>query len=70
MFPQLYTDGADRHVIFHLIFQLDLLPNWTTLALQRVGERGGPTGPEEELSEMEIGWLVEGLQLACFYFPE
>lgn len=67
---QMYVDGSDRHVIFHLIFQLDLLPNWTELALQRVGDPHGPQNPDEELTETERQWFLEGLRLACFYFPE
>ncbi|BGP40011.1 hypothetical protein JCM10450v2_003991 [Rhodotorula kratochvilovae] len=64
-----YVTGADVHMTFHELMQLELLPNWTDIALQRVGEPGGPQSVEEEVSETELSWFVEGLQHACYYHP-
>jgi hypothetical protein len=36
--------------------QLELLPSWTFLALQRVGSPGGPVSEEFEVSEEELDW--------------
>ncbi|KAK4047722.1 hypothetical protein OIV83_005230 [Microbotryomycetes sp. JL201] len=70
LYSKLYTTGADSHMIFHQFFQLELLPDWTTLALQRVGSDPGPKSVEEELTTTELEWLIEGLQLDCFYTPD
>ncbi|GAA6048232.1 hypothetical protein JCM3770_006495 [Rhodotorula araucariae] len=64
-----YVTGADVHMTFHELMQLELLPNWTDIALQRVGEHGGPQSIDEEVSERELHWFVEGLQHACYYHP-
>jgi hypothetical protein len=40
---------------YHLVWQLELLPGWTELCLQRFGESGGPE-EETELSEIELDW--------------
>ncbi|KAM0787683.1 hypothetical protein ACM66B_003746 [Microbotryomycetes sp. NB124-2] len=61
---------TDGHMIFHQFFQLELLPDWTTLALQRFGSVPGPRTIEEELSSTELEWMIEGLQLDCFYTPD
>ncbi|KAK4056861.1 hypothetical protein OIO90_002111 [Microbotryomycetes sp. JL221] len=70
LYSKLYTCGADGHMIFHQFFQLELLPDWTTLALQRFGSVPGPRSPEEEVTPTELEWFIEGLQLDCFYTPE
>lgn len=41
---------------YHNLFQMELNPEWTKMALQRIGEPGGPTSIEEELTETEISW--------------
>ncbi|GAA5851208.1 hypothetical protein JCM8547_004167 [Rhodosporidiobolus lusitaniae] len=64
-----YVVGVDVHMTFHELYALELLPNWTELAMQRIGP-GGPTCPEEEVSETELSWFIEGLQHACFYHPK
>lgn len=43
-------------MIFHHTFQLEHNPEWTKMALQRVGDIGGPISTEEEVSEAELGW--------------
>lgn len=57
-YAKMYTQGADGHMVFHTAFQLELTPDWTSLALQKVGEPGGPTTKEDELSETELSWCV------------
>ncbi|GAA5897072.1 hypothetical protein JCM8208_006161 [Rhodotorula glutinis] len=64
-----YVDGADAHMTFHELLQLELLPDWTKLVLQRVGERGGPGSVDEEVTETELSWFIEGLQHACYFHP-
>ncbi|GJN89300.1 hypothetical protein Rhopal_002280-T1 [Rhodotorula paludigena] len=64
-----YVAGADVHMTFHELYQLELLPEWTKLALQRVGDIGGPLSAEEEVNEVELGWFIEGLQHSCYYHP-
>ena len=49
---------------------MELLPDWTTLALQRLGQVPGPQTIDEELTSTELEWLIEGLQLDCFYTPD
>lgn len=45
-----------RPLLYHLVVQLELLPNWTSLVVQRVGETGGPREKEYEVSEQELDW--------------
>ncbi|ORY62706.1 hypothetical protein BCR35DRAFT_326679 [Leucosporidium creatinivorum] len=68
-YAKMYTQGADGHMVFHTAFQLELTPDWTSLALQKVGEPGGPATKEDEVSETELSWLIEALQIACYYTP-
>lgn len=55
-YSQLYLASSDKHVVHHLTIQLELLPNWTILACQRVGDPGGPLTSEFELTEEELDW--------------
>ncbi|BGP31983.1 hypothetical protein JCM10296v2_003762 [Rhodotorula toruloides] len=64
-----YVVGADVHMAFHEVYQLEHLPNWTKLALQRVGEPGGPLSADEQVTETELSWFIEGLQHACYFHP-
>lgn len=50
------ADSTDTHMTYHNLFQMELNPEWTKMALQRIGEPGGPTNIEEELTETEISW--------------
>lgn len=52
---------------YHLVWQLELLPGWTELCLQRYGETDGPVTEDLELSETELNWLHKGLHCASFY---
>lgn len=38
--------------------QLEMLPNWSIWATQRVGTPGGPISSEYELTEVELDWCV------------
>ncbi|KAM0752687.1 hypothetical protein T439DRAFT_323299 [Meredithblackwellia eburnea MCA 4105] len=66
---QLFLSSTDKHMVYQLTVQLELLPNWVELACQRLGHPGGPTDAEFEVSEEELEWLAKGLQVACFYTP-
>lgn len=57
-YSQLYLASSDKHVVHHLTIQLELLPGWTTLVTQRVGEPDGPLTEEFELTEEELDWCV------------
>jgi hypothetical protein len=41
-----------------MLMQLEMLPDWTTYAAQRVGSPGGPISQEYELTEDELDWCV------------
>ncbi|KAL8277955.1 hypothetical protein RQP46_009587 [Phenoliferia psychrophenolica] len=66
---KIYLTGVDAHMIYHHVFQLEHNPKWTQMALQRVGDPGGPVDETEAVTDVELSWFVEGLQHACFYTP-
>ncbi|GAA5840094.1 hypothetical protein JCM11251_000603 [Rhodosporidiobolus azoricus] len=68
-YSELYTSSRDPHMCYHVIFSLEVLPTWTTLAVQRHGEPGGPAAPDLEVSETELDWFTKGLIAASFYHP-
>lgn len=68
-YSKIYLGGADAHMLFHHTFQMEHNPKWTKMALQRVGEVDGPLDHSEEVLENELTWLIEGLELACYYMP-
>jgi hypothetical protein len=41
-----------------MLMALEMLPEWTTFAAQRIGTEGGPMAPEYELTENELDWFV------------
>lgn len=45
-------------MIFHHAFQLEHNPQWTRMALERVGDPGGPLDDLEEVTDVELGWSV------------
>lgn len=55
-YSRLYLSSQDKHVVHHLTMQLELLPSWTTLAVQTVGQPGGPVSAEFEVSNEELDW--------------
>lgn len=57
-YSQLFLSSRDLHMTYHLIWQLELLPNWIKLAVQRFEEPGGPENVDLELSETELNWCV------------
>ncbi len=65
----LYVSSRDPHQTYHLAFQLELIPNWTTIAVQKFGDNPGPDSAELELSPTELDWLENGLAVAAFYHP-
>lgn len=67
---QIYTCGHDRHLIFHHAFQMELNPVWTTMVLQRFGDVPGPESLDDEVTDVEVAWFIEGLQHACYYMPQ
>ncbi|KAL8293563.1 hypothetical protein RQP46_000264 [Phenoliferia psychrophenolica] len=68
-YSQLYLSSHDRHMVYHLAWQLELIPNWTTLVVQRWGEMPGPASADLEVTETELDWFERGLSVAAFYHP-
>lgn len=68
-YAKTYVGGDDLHMIYHHYFQLEHNVAWATMALQQVGEPGGPQCQDEVVTELERAWLVEGLELMSFYSP-
>ncbi|KAM0752855.1 hypothetical protein T439DRAFT_346629 [Meredithblackwellia eburnea MCA 4105] len=66
---KVYTECLDRHLLYHMVIQIQLLTPWVQMVVQRVGEPGGPVSPEYEVSELELDWFTEALKLACYYTP-
>jgi hypothetical protein len=58
---QLYSVSLDPNQTYFLAWQLELIPSWTLLAVQRYGEVGGPATRDVELTETELDWCVPGL---------
>lgn len=56
--PQLYSVSLDPNQTYFLAWQLELIPHWTLLAVQRYGEDGGPATRDVELTETELDWCV------------
>jgi hypothetical protein len=50
----MYTGSRDPHITCHIVWQLEILPHWTAMAVQPIGEPGGPVLPELEVSEVEL----------------
>ncbi|GAA5860241.1 hypothetical protein JCM3774_000354 [Rhodotorula dairenensis] len=64
---QLLCGSRDKHNVFHLLAQLSPLSSWTTLVSLRIGQPGGPTSEEFEVSEEEADWFRMALELSLFY---
>ena len=60
---QLYLRSRDKHLLHHLIVELNLLPDWTLLASQRVGDADGPRATEDEMTDLELETCVSSLSL-------
>jgi len=67
-YAKTFSDSFDKHVLYHLFTQLEVLP-WVQLVVQRCGSPLGPETPEYEISETELGWFTRALEIACFYSP-
>jgi hypothetical protein len=46
-----------------MLMQLEMLPEWSIWANQRINSPGGPTSQEYEVTESELDWFVD--TLAC-----
>jgi len=70
-YAQLYMSSKDKHVVYHAMCQLDLVPNWPAIVVEKCGPVPGvgPSSPEFELTDQELDWLESGLTLASFYHP-
>ncbi|GAA5827864.1 hypothetical protein JCM3770_006897, partial [Rhodotorula araucariae] len=68
-YAQLYLQSQDKHLVHHMLMQLEMLPDWTTWAAQRVGQPGGPIAVEYEVSVEELDWFQQALELSSYYTP-
>ncbi|BGP55675.1 hypothetical protein JCM8202v2_003280 [Rhodotorula sphaerocarpa] len=70
-YSKVFYDSLDKHVVYHLFTQLEVLPNWVAMAAQREGEMTefGPLPSECVLTETELDWFTSALELACFFTP-
>ncbi|KDE06598.1 hypothetical protein MVLG_03094 [Microbotryum lychnidis-dioicae p1A1 Lamole] len=68
-YAKAYMTGADLHMIYHQFYNLELVQDWTTLAQEKLGKVPGPTASEEVVTEQEKQWLIEGLEMTCYYHP-
>ncbi|GAA5934975.1 hypothetical protein JCM3775_004664 [Rhodotorula graminis] len=66
---ELYIMSRDPHLTYHVVWQLEVIPNWPSVVVQRFGEQEGPSSPELEVSDTELDWLDKGLVCASFYHP-
>ncbi|BGO93696.1 hypothetical protein NBRC10512_006577 [Rhodotorula toruloides] len=66
---ELYLTSRDPHLTYHVIFSLEILPNWTAIAVQRFGETDGPFSPDLELTDEELDWIDKGLIVGSYYHP-
>ncbi|GAA5920953.1 hypothetical protein JCM3775_004019 [Rhodotorula graminis] len=69
-YAQLYLQSQDKHLVHHMIMELEMLPEWTTWAAQRVGQPGGPVSEEYEVSVDELDWFQQALELSSYYTPK
>ncbi|GAA5979583.1 hypothetical protein JCM11641_007877 [Rhodosporidiobolus odoratus] len=69
-YAQLYLQSQDKHLVHHMLMQQEMLPEWTTLAAQRIGTPGGPPTEEYELTENELDWFQQALELSSYYTPK
>ncbi|BGP51267.1 hypothetical protein JCM10450v2_007196 [Rhodotorula kratochvilovae] len=69
-YAQLYLQSQDKHLVHHMLMQLEMLPDWTTWAAQRVGQPGGPVAEEYEVSVDELDWFQQALELSSYYTPK
>ncbi|BGP27175.1 hypothetical protein JCM10295v2_006139 [Rhodotorula toruloides] len=69
-YAQLYLQSQDKHLVHHMLLQLEMLPEWSIWANQRINSPGGPTSPEYEVTEGELDWFQQALELASYYNPK
>ncbi|KAK4698617.1 hypothetical protein P7C70_g7656, partial [Phenoliferia sp. Uapishka_3] len=66
-FFQFFLSSRDTYFAYHLFSQLEVLPQWTLLASQRLGDTPGPMSQEFEVSVQELDWFETALRTACLY---
>ncbi|BGP02972.1 hypothetical protein JCM10021v2_006694 [Rhodotorula toruloides] len=69
-YAQLYLQSQDKHLVHHMLMQLEMLPEWSIWANQRINSPGGPTSQEYEVTEGELDWFQQALELASYYNPK
>ncbi|GAA5899686.1 uncharacterized protein JCM6883_005956 [Sporobolomyces salmoneus] len=69
-YAQLFLSSQDKHLVHHMMMQLEILNDWSEWVLQRVGTPGGPPSAEYEITETELDWFQRALELSCYYTPK
>lgn len=66
--PQVMFESIDKHILQDILLGAEISP-WVSIVAQRVGDVGGPTSAQYEVSETELGWITESLGLTVLYTP-
>lgn len=59
-YSKVFVDSLDKHCVYHLVTQLEVLPGWATMVAQRENEPTdfGPLPAECALTDVELDWFV------------
>lgn len=70
-YAKVFHDSHDKHVVYHLFTQLEAVENWATMAAQGEDDvdEFGPLGSQCVLTETELDYFQQALELSCFYTP-
>ncbi|GAA6059053.1 hypothetical protein JCM10212_001278 [Sporobolomyces blumeae] len=70
-YAKIFHDSHDKHVVYHLFTQLEAVQGWATMVVQRENEvdEFGPIAEQCVLTETELDYFQQALELACFYTP-
>ncbi|GAA5832483.1 hypothetical protein JCM3766R1_003094 [Sporobolomyces carnicolor] len=70
-YAKVFHDSHDKHVVYHLFTQLEAVEGWASMAAQGADEvdEFGPIGSQCVLTETELDYFSQALELACFYTP-
>ncbi|GAA6016683.1 hypothetical protein JCM11491_000206 [Sporobolomyces phaffii] len=70
-YAKVFHDSHDKHVVYHLFTQLEAVEGWAAMAAQREDEEDefGVLGSECVLTELELDYFSQALELSCFYTP-
>lgn len=67
-YSKVMFESIDKHILQDILLGAEISP-WVSIVAQRVGDVGGPTSAQYEVSETELGWITESLGLTVLYTP-